>query len=230
MPVDRQKFFDAVRKQPFGGKLTQDQVDGCNYLLGYWEDLWERDDPDLRQLGYVLATTKWETAHTMQPIEEYGKGSGKSYGKKDPETGQTYYGRGYVQLTWRDNYAKASLELGLYEADDLEWFADRALDPVIARQVIFEGMCNGWFTGKRLNQYFSQDKDDPKNARQIVNGNDHDKDIAAIHDQFLAALKGSWAEKAPPVDDQSYTVSITVEKGKGVTHATMEPGEPDDAA
>jgi putative chitinase len=214
MPIDRQKYFDAVRKAPFGGTLNQGQVDGNNYLLEFWEGLWEQDDPDLRPLAYVLATTKWETAHTMQPIEEYGKGSGKSYGKKDPETGQTYYGRGYVQLTWRDNYARATKELGLVEEDDLEWFAARALDPVIARQVIFEGCAAGWFTGKQLDEYFNDTTDDPKNARQIVNGNDHDKDIANIHQQFLTALKGAYSATVPPAEEQTYTVAITTAKGK----------------
>ena len=42
----------------------------------------------------------------MQPIEEYGKGKGRPYGIKDRETGETYFGRGYVQLTWRENYAR----------------------------------------------------------------------------------------------------------------------------
>jgi len=224
MPIDRQKYFDAIRKAPFGGKLNQDQVDGNNYLLEYWEGLWEANNQDLRPLAYVLATAKWETAHTMMPIEEYGKGSGKSYGAKDPETGQTYYGRGYVQLTWRDNYSRATAKLGLVEEDDLEWFAARALDPVIARQVIFEGMKEGWFTSKMLNQYFNASKDDPKNARQIVNGNDCDTQIADIHKQFLTALKGAYGAKVPEGEDQTYTVSVTIERGKGITDKSITKG------
>ena len=212
MPIDRQKYFDAIRKAPFGGSLDQGQVDGNNYLLEYWEGLWEADDPDLRPLAYVLATTKWETAHTMRPIEEYGKGSGHSYGAKDPETGQTYYGRGYVQLTWRDNYARATKELGLVEEDDLVWFAARALDPVIARQVIFEGCKKGWFTTRYLSQYFNSTKDDPKNARQIVNGNDKDDEIAAIHQQFLTALKGAYGADIPVAQEQSYRVAVVIRK------------------
>ncbi|TOE35570.1 hypothetical protein CGJ43_25525, partial [Vibrio parahaemolyticus] len=61
----------------------------------------------LQYLAYVLATTYHETGHTMKPIEEWGKGQGRPYGEPDPETGQTYYGRGYVQLTWLANYIKA---------------------------------------------------------------------------------------------------------------------------
>lgn len=214
-------YFDAVRKAPFGGSLNQDQVDGNNAILEYWETMREQAPPfDLRHLAYMLATTKWETASTMQPIEEYGKGSGKKYGAKDPETGQTYYGRGYVQLTWRDNYAKATKKLALEGDDDIEWHAARALDPDIARQILFAGMAEGWFTGKRLDQYFNASKNDAKNARQIINGNDKDTEIAKIHDQFLAALNASWGPDDQVVagDSQTYDVKVT---GKGGKTATM---------
>lgn len=225
MPIDRQKYFDAIRKAPFPGSLNQDQVDGNNAILEYWETMWELAPPiDLRHLAYILATTKHETASTMQPIEEYGKGSGKNYGKPDPETKQTYYGRGYVQLTWRDNYARATQKLALEGEDDLEWHASRALDPDIARQVIFAGMAEGWFTGKYLAQYFSSTKDDPKNARQIVNGNDKDKEIADIHAKFLSALKGAYGKAVPPPEAQVYTVAITIQKGKGVTDKSVTKG------
>ena len=75
----------------------------------------------------------------MWPIEEYGKGAGKSYGQPDPDTGETYYGRGFVQLTWRENYAKASKILSLYDTRDLEWHAWMALDSLIATRVLFAG-------------------------------------------------------------------------------------------
>ncbi len=65
----------------------------------------------------MLATAYWETAQTMEPIEEYGKGAGRPYGEPDPATEQTYYGRGYVQLTWLPNYEKASKEIYDIEFD-----------------------------------------------------------------------------------------------------------------
>ena len=37
----------------------------------------------------------------------------------DPQTGQTYYGRGFVQLTWRDNYARADAEIPLIDEDSV---------------------------------------------------------------------------------------------------------------
>ena len=65
---------------------------------------------DLRQQAYILATTGHESY--LRPIEERGKGKGKPYGELDPETGEMYYGRGFVQLTWKYNYLKFSKILG----------------------------------------------------------------------------------------------------------------------
>ena len=76
--IDRDKFFGRVRVMPFGGALHQGQVDGCNAILDAWEA--RPAFTDLRWLAYMLATAKWETAHTMQPIEEIGKGRGRPYG------------------------------------------------------------------------------------------------------------------------------------------------------
>jgi hypothetical protein len=93
MPFNRDIFFDCVRQDPFPGALNQGQVDGMNAILDAWESAFP--DGDLRWCAYSLATTYHETSATMQPIEEYGKGQDYSYGKEDPETKQTYYGRGF---------------------------------------------------------------------------------------------------------------------------------------
>ena len=108
--IDRKAFFYGVRVKLFGGRLSQQQVDGMNAILNEWE---KRALRDLRWLAYMLATVFWETAHTMWPIEEYGKGAGHPYGARDPITGQAYYGRGFVQLTWKANYATMGKLLGI---------------------------------------------------------------------------------------------------------------------
>ena len=102
--IDRDKFFDKVRADPFGGNLTQRQVDGLNTLLDVWEIHFR--DSDIRWLAYSLATAFHETAQTMEPIPEYGEGTGQPYGEPVGAYGQCYYGRGYVQLTWEENYKK----------------------------------------------------------------------------------------------------------------------------
>ncbi len=180
--IDRAKFFAMARMMPFNGTMTQGQVDGCNAILDGWEG--RPEFTELRWLAYMLATAKWETAHTMKPIEEYGHGAGHSYGQPDPETGQTYYGRGYVQLTWKANYQKMAALTGA----DLVDHPELALDPKIAALIMFDGMKGGMFTGVGLPLYFNAGHDDPVNARKIINGLDHAQDIAAIHHAFLTAL------------------------------------------
>src|SRR5215510_4143290 len=143
MPLDRKIFFDTVRASLFGGSLSQQQVDGMNFKLDEWRRLYMDKDP--RWLGYPLATSYHETAQKMWPIEEYGKGQGKPYGVPDPVTGQTYYGRGDVQLTWDTNYKKATQKLGLKGDKDLYWHAAQALDPQISADVMYLGMQEGWF-------------------------------------------------------------------------------------
>jgi predicted chitinase len=179
--IDRDRFFARVRETPFGGILYQGQVDGCNAILDAWET--RAGFVDRRWLAYMLATAKWETAHTMQPIEEIGKGHGRPYGVPTQD-GRAFYGRGYVQLTWATNYAKMARLTGA----DLVGQPDLALDPEIASVILLEGMKGGLFTGVGLSRYFSDAVDDPVGARRIINGTDHAADIAAIHAGFLAGL------------------------------------------
>lgn len=179
--IDRFKFFSSVRQNIFGGKLLEKQVQGLNAILVEWE---AQGLTDLRWLSYMLATTFHETAATMQPIEEYGNGKGRKYGKPDPVTGQVYYGRGYVQLTWKANYETMGKLLGkpLVEAPEL------ALKPDIATAVLFKGMIKGLFTGKKLGDYFNAKKEDWVNARRIINGTDKAELIADYAKKFHTAL------------------------------------------
>ena len=108
--INRRTFFYDVRVKLFGGRLDQRQVDGMNAILDEWE---KRGLTEPRWLAYALATAFWETAHTMWPIEEWGKGQGHPYGMPDPATAQVYYGRGFVQLTWKSNYATMGRLLGI---------------------------------------------------------------------------------------------------------------------
>lgn len=185
--IDRKKFFDAVRSTLFTGTLTQGQVQGIEAILNEWDD---REMEDLRYLAYMLATTKWETNHTMLPVreaywlsEEWRKINLRYF---------PYYGRGFVQLTWEQNYKTMGRLLGI----DLVKYPDKAMEMDTATLILFEGMLDaesgvGDFTGKALDEFFNDKVDDPVGARKIINGTDHDDAIAVIHYQFLAALKDS---------------------------------------
>ena len=70
-----------------------------------------------------------------------------------------------------------------------------ALDSLIATRILFRGMAEGWFTGRKLGQYFNDTENDPINARQIINGNDKDNLIAGYHDLFAVALDAARIER-----------------------------------
>ena len=150
-------------------------------------------------------------ARTMQPIREYGKlvyfnkyephtRVGKVLGNTVSGDGARFKGRGYVQLTGRRNYALAAKKLGV----DLVANPDLALDPHHAARIMFEGMIDGWFTRKKLTDYFSSSKTDWKNARRIINGTDKAATIASYAETFFRALVAARnapdaAEEAPDV-------------------------------
>jgi len=186
--IDRSIFFSKVRASLFSGSLSQSQVDGMNYML----DVFERDYdwPDLRWVAYAFATAYHETAFTMQPISEYGS---QSYLQSKPY--YPYYGRGYVQLTWEDNYRKMGDKIG---ANLLGANKDNALEPSIAAEVMYVGMRDGDFTGKKLSNYFSATVNDPVNARRIINGTDRAQTIAGYHDKFLKAFTDAKVDNPVP--------------------------------
>ena len=97
---------------------------------------------------------------------------------------KAYYGRGFVQLTWKANYATAGAAIGV----DLVRKPELALDPKNATRIMFEGMTKGWFTQKKLSDYFNKTKDDWVGARRIINGQDKAQTIATYEHNFYAAI------------------------------------------
>lgn len=178
--INRKSFYDLIRPF-FGGKIDQSQVDGIECILTYWDD---QGYKDLRWLAYILATAYHETAKTMEPVKEYGRGKGHPYGEPDVKTGKTYYGRGYVQLTWSYNYAKFSKILGIDLLNDPELACDKS----VAVKILFTGMINGMFTGKGLAKYFNEEQTDWIEARRIINGKDRAELIGKYAVHFHNAL------------------------------------------
>ena len=182
--MDRSAFFDVMRSE--FGSLSQSQVDGTEALL----DAAEARTLPMNQLAYVLSTSWHETDATMMPIEEYGKGEGKEYGEPCPQyDNQVAYGRGYVQLTWDYNYEKADSECQLNGALLADF--DLALDPKIASDIIYRGMLEGWFTGKKLGDYVNDQVTDYYNARRVVNGTDKADLLADYAESYEQALRAA---------------------------------------
>ena len=189
---NRKKFFDAYRTR--FGPLTQELVDAIEFLLTQIENdsRFGETEKDRRQLAYCLGTFKWETAHTLRPIDEIGSAArfnklygpqtrvGKMLGNTQDGDGPRFHGRGYVQLTGRRNYTKAKNLTGV----DLVSNPDAAKDPPLAYQIAVQGMVDGWFTGKKLSNFIKDGAADFENARTIINGHDKAAMIADIARRF----------------------------------------------
>ncbi len=190
------KLFNEINKTLFKGTLNSKQKEGIKYKLKAFD---KHDITDDRWRAYMLATSFHETARTMQPIEERGKGAGKPYGQKRKYNGTIYvepdrlfFGRGDVQLTWYENYEKMGdlLNLPLLHKPEL------ALNPEISASIMIEGMTRGKsnrgdFTDVSLENYFNASREDPFNARKIINGLDCAKMIEGYFRKFLRALRNS---------------------------------------
>ncbi len=139
----------------------------------------------LEQIAYVLATVELETRH-FQPVKEadYLGAKAEAYRKKHMRY-YPYYGRGYVQLTWKENYEKYSNLLGV----DLVKNPDIALRPDVALFVLVHGMKKGNFTGASLSSYINASGVDFRGARAIINGSDRADECAGYARQWLSALK-----------------------------------------
>lgn len=191
-------FIEAYQNL-FKEKLRVKQIDGLHFLISKInKDLGTELIDNIEQAAYILATVKHETANTYQPIKEYGRGLGRTYGKPDPITGKTYYGRGYVQLTWKRNYAAMSELVTRYLLNkkeisgfiDLVTFPDTALEPEIAYLILVLGLDKGVY-GKDLDDCISNRLVDFILARRTVNGKDKANLIAGYAHNFLECLRDS---------------------------------------
>jgi predicted chitinase len=198
--LNRERFYAAL-KPALVASWRQDQVDGCERFLDHFETI-----PGLliNQAAYVLATAWHETAATMQPVTEYGsrryieerydafKGisaarrqRAREMGNTEPGDGWRYRGRGYVQLTWKNNYRRMGERLNVPLVDQPEL----ANDPLIALQILWIGMQEGMFTGQRLGQHVNAHASQYVTARRVVNGLDQAKKIAGYAVLFERALR-----------------------------------------
>lgn len=200
--IDRDRFFAVACANLFGGPMSTEQLQGCTAILDEWERRPELTD--LRMLAYMLATAKWETNSTMQPVREaYYISRSFEVAERWRRTHLRYYpfyGRGLPQLTWERNYRRMTELLrnrfGKTIPDfDLVKNPDQALIPEVAIAIMFEGMLRadstfGDFTSVALEDFFTPTAAKWVAARTIINGTDHAADIAAIAQDFWHALGG----------------------------------------
>jgi putative chitinase len=229
-PMHMPTFFSWITRAPYGGRISQSQVDGVNDLLRVWAEIGDGDD---RKLAYICATDHHETGGRMQPVREgFASTDAKARRavnalakKRGPNSavakyalptgpyGHVYYGRGDVQNTWLDNYQKAEDHTGIQFVK----YPDLMLESENSKRWMIEGMTigdsgRGDFTGKALADYFNETVDDPVGARRIVNGTDKDELIAGYYEFFYAAIKAAQAaqvgEREPEAEAEPEKVSL----------------------
>jgi predicted chitinase len=205
--AEPEAFYAALRGGDLRHKSTG-QVAGTNAILAAMVGL------PISWVAYALATAWHETNQTMQPVKEanwlsaaaakryfmrmYDRTGQRPHVAKDLGNtvigdGALFAGRGYVQLTGRRNYAKASVKLGV----DLIGNPDLAMQPDIAAKIMREGMIGAWFTERGFVTFLPEDGPATltqfTQARRIINGMDKAGKIALEAMDFQAALiAGGW--------------------------------------
>ncbi len=133
----------------------------------------------------VLATVAVETAHTFEPVaeaywltpvERARHFDQTEYGRVDPQTGQRYYGRGFVQRTWRTGYQASATALKI----DCVTHPDLLLQPANAANdlALFWATKPGLVTACNASQWPA--------VRRLVNGGTNGlEDFTACVTQLL---------------------------------------------
>lgn len=207
--MNRTRFYDALRRSDmFDGTLTPDQVAGTDGILDAFAT---HGDGRAKTLAYALATAFYETAYRMVPVRETlaeddttarQRLKDARYAQPEPPHGHCYYGRGQVQLTWKRNYERSSVDAGV----DLVRHPDKALDPEIGARILVRGLLDGRWNpdGIGIAHYLpDMGPDDLKNARRTVNLHDRWALLAKYYQQFLLAIESAGGVPCPRVEPHS---------------------------
>ncbi|PZP54841.1 MAG: hypothetical protein DI586_08710, partial [Micavibrio aeruginosavorus] len=203
-----------------------------NYIKKIIGQMIEYGAIESNQISYVLATAKHETGNFVSFYEQYNGnavdyfidlyGSGTTVGQSlgnlpgphdETNDAYVYRGRGFVHITGRDNYDRIGDLIG----EDLINYPDLAADPDVAAKIIALGMINGYFTGKKLEDYISNQDVDFFNARKIVNGIDQANLIANYAESYDLALESNLHLTSIDykIDARSEMSSLILEGGAG---------------
>jgi hypothetical protein len=160
-------------KRGVGGTAEVTEQDGERFLV--------QADGTYRPIGNKLAVRG--TAPSIKAGTIYLNDSGVPH---------SYFGRGYVQLTWWNNYASSGVLLG--RGLDFLFDPNLVMEPTIAYQLMSYCMRTGagFANGHRFSQYFFGGHTNYFGARDMVNkGGDHQEvaDAALLFERVLFASK-----------------------------------------
>lgn len=124
------------------------------------------------------------TTGVIMPLEKTATRGSTSHGPVSatyvsaPGTELRYYGRGYCQLTWWDNYVKAGIRLG--RGLEFLFNPEAVKSDANSYEIMANGLINGKLFGnyKAMKAYFHDGHTDYLGARRMVNGQKHAGEIA----------------------------------------------------
>jgi len=179
--------FKKARKEKLFTAMSELQVKGIEAIL---HECQKHAVTLKTQIAYILATAYHEgydydgkstgKVQRIVPIKEKGSEAylqSKSY--------YPFIGRGYVQITWLENYKKYQKIIRKEFGVDIIMNPDELLRVDIAAFVIVHGLKYGMFTGKKLSDYITSYKTDFPNARRVVNWTDKAELISRYAMSFL---------------------------------------------
>lgn len=172
------------------GNLTDKQCKRLGIILHYCK---KYKITDARKVAYIIITAWYESAK-LQEMKERRASKTKNpalYLLQNRYWYTGYWGRGFVQVTWEENYRKIGELLKI----DLVRNPSLMLDNHIAAEALVLGMKLGTYTGRKLCDYFNESRTDWVNARRIVNGLDRAKELAAQAESLHKALTSADDEK-----------------------------------
>lgn len=137
--------------------------------------------------SYTSAAGAVRGAEAVNPATQAFNTANAAY-SKDKGVEHAYFGRGYCQLTWWDNYASAGHILG--RKLDFLMNPDLVLEPAVAYQIMSVGMRTGKIFANdfKISRFISGGHCDYLHARQMVNGMSGAQEIADLAVKFEGAL------------------------------------------
>lgn len=184
--INKKIFFDEYRKNLDPNKiLDAKEVSAIDEFLDFVQAVQKTFSTP--QWAYVFATTFHETNATFLPIKE-AYWLSEAWRLKNLRY-SPYYGRGYVQITWRENYSKFSKIIG----EDFVNKPDLVMIPKYAFQIMVHGFIYGSFTTKKITDYITNKKTDYKGARRCINGTDKAELIKNYAEQFEKIIRKSFS-------------------------------------
>lgn len=230
MRIDRKQFFDLYKpfyREVVGKNITASQVQNLDTFLDMAEGTWLGQDN--RRLGYAIATIHVETFvpktnSRYAPVTEFGSKTyfnrydigtnprkAKELGNIHAGDGYLYRGRGYCQITGRNNYVKFGIAAN----------PEKALEAQTAFEIMERGMREGVFTGKKLGDYINSQKTDYKGARRVINGQDRAAEIAGYARRIEQILS---AASVPAIaSPQTAETTITSPTPEQQTEPVVDP-------